>query len=99
VPVPVIDCEVEEFQALLENDNAAEVAPLACGVKVTVKDVDWPAASVAGNDNPESTNSLLLMPADVIVTEAPLAVKLPLSEELDPTTRLPKLRLLGDTAN
>ena len=33
------------------------------------------------------------------VTEAPLAVRLLLSAELDPTTTLPKLRLVGDTAN
>lgn len=90
---------MDEFEALLENDNEAEVAPLACGVKVTVKEVDWPAASVTGKDNPESKNSPLLMPADVIVTEAPLTAKLPLRDELDPTTRFPKLRLVGDTAN
>jgi hypothetical protein len=41
----------------------------------------------------------LLRLADVIVIGAPLAVKLPLSDELDPTTSVPKLRLLGDTAN
>jgi hypothetical protein len=33
-------CTAGEFEALLENDNDAEVAPLACGVKVTVKAVD-----------------------------------------------------------
>jgi len=37
--------------------------------------------------------------AELIVTEAPLAVRLPLREELDPTVTLPKLRLVGDTAN
>jgi hypothetical protein len=37
--------------------------------------------------------------ADVTVTEAPLAVRLPLSAELDPTATLPKLRLVGYTAN
>ena len=40
VPVPVIVCTVGEFEALLENDKEAEVAPLDCGVKVTVKGVD-----------------------------------------------------------
>jgi len=84
---------------LLENDKDAEVAPLACGVKVTVKEVDWPAASVAGSEMPESTNSPLLRLAELIVTDAPLALSVPLSDELDPTTTLPKLRLVGDTAN
>jgi hypothetical protein len=37
--------------------------------------------------------------AEETVTEAPLAVRLPLSAELDPTVTLPKLRLMGDTAN
>jgi hypothetical protein len=49
-------------------------------------------------ENPESTNSLLLTLAEVTVTDAPLAVRVPFSEELDPTTTLPKLRLVGDTA-
>ena len=55
--------------------------------------------SVAGSEIPESTNSLLFRLAELIVTEAPLALRVPLSAELDPTTTLPKLRLVGDTAN
>ena len=55
--------------------------------------------SVAGSEIPESTNSLLLRLADETVTDAPLAFRLPLSDEFDPTTTLPKLRLVGDTAN
>jgi hypothetical protein len=38
--VPVIVCTAGEFEALLENDKDAEVAPLAEGVKVTVKVAD-----------------------------------------------------------
>ena len=55
--------------------------------------------SVAGSEIPESTNSLLFRLAEETATEAPLAVRLPLSDELDPTTTLPKLRLVGDIAN
>lgn len=33
------------------------------------------------------------------MTAAPLAVRLPLSDELDPTVTFPKLRLVGETAN
>jgi len=40
VPVPVIVWVVGELDALLAKDNDAEVAPVACGVKVTVKVVD-----------------------------------------------------------
>lgn len=99
VPVPVIVWTAGEFDALLANDKDAEVAPLACGVKVTVNVADWPAVSVFGNEIPESTNSLLLRLADVTLTDAPLAVRLPFREELVPSTTLPKLRLVGDTAN
>ena len=52
-----------------------------------------------GSEIPESTNSPLLRLAEDTVTDAPLAVKLPLSDELVPTVTLPKLRLVGDTAN
>ena len=53
---------------------------------------------VAGNEIPERENSPLLRLAEVTVTEAPLAVRLPLSDELVPTMTLPKLRLAGETA-
>jgi hypothetical protein len=52
---------------------------------------------VTPGENPESTNSLLLRLADVTVTDVPLAVRLPVKAELDPTATLPKLRLLGET--
>lgn len=97
--MPVIVCTVGEFEALLANDNDAEVPPLAWGVNVTVNVADWPLESVAGSEIPESTNSLLLRLADVTVTEAPLAVRLPLRDEFDPITTLPKLRLVGETAS
>jgi hypothetical protein len=96
--VPVID-SAGEFDALLENDKEAEAAPLAPGVKVTVKVADLPAGIVAGSESPESTNSPLLILADVTVTGTPVAFKLPPSDELDPTITFPKLRLVGDTAN
>ena len=54
--------------------------------------------SVAGSEIPESTNSLLFRLAEETVTDAPLAVRLPFSDEFDPTVTLPKLRLVGDTA-
>lgn len=49
----------------------------------------------AGREIPESANSLLLRLADVTVIAAPLAVKLPFNDILDPTTTWPKLRLTG----
>ncbi len=98
VPAPVIDCRAGEFEALLANDKDAEVAPVAPGVNVTVNGIDCPAVSVAGSEIPESTNSLLFRLAEDTMTEAPLAIRLPVSGELTPTVTLPKLRLVGDTA-
>jgi hypothetical protein len=64
-----------------------------------VNDADWPAAIVTGNEIPESTNSPFVGLAACTVTDAPLAVRLPVSAELEPTVTLPKLRVVGDTAN
>jgi len=101
--VPVKDCTAGEFEALLANDKDAEAAPLAPGVNVTVKLAVLPAPSVTGNEIPERANSLPLVPlilADEIVTDEPLAVRrLLVIDELDPSATLPKLRLVGDTAN
>lgn len=99
MPVPVIVCVVGEFAALLAKETEAEVAPLACGVNVTVNPVDWPAFNVTGSEIPESTNSPFVELAELIVTDAPLAARLPLRAELDPTVTLPKLKLVGETAN
>lgn len=98
-PVPVSDCTAGEFEALLVNDNDAEAAPLDWGVKVTVKAEDWPAGMVTGKEIPERTNSLLLLLAELTVTAAPLAMRLPPSAEFDPTLTLPKARVVGETAN
>ena len=98
MPVPDRDCTVGAFVALLVKDRLPEAAPLAVGVKVSVTGADVPAASVTGNVIPESANSLGTL-ADEMVTDAPVAFKLPVSEELEPTTTLPKLREAGDTAN
>lgn len=96
--MPVKDCTAGEFEALLENESEAEVAPLDCGVKVTVKVEVWPAGMVMGSEMPESTNSLLVLLAELTVTAEPLAVRLPPRAELDPTLTLPKARVVGETA-
>ena len=64
---------------------------------MTVKEVVCPAVRVAGREIPESANSLLLMLAAEMVTDDPLASKVPFSEALAPTITLPKFRLVGDT--
>jgi hypothetical protein len=54
---------------------------------------------VTGIEIPESTNSPFVRLAEETVTAVPLAVRLPFRDALDPTVTLPKLRLVGDTAN
>lgn len=98
MPVPVSDCTAGEFDALLVNDKDADAAPVDCGAKVTVKEADCPAAMVTGSEIPETANSALFSDAAVTVTEAPLAVRLPLSEALLPTTTFPNASDVGDTA-
>jgi len=97
--LPVSVSTVGEFEALLVKVRLALAAPVACGVNFTVKDADPPAARVFGNVIPERTNSLLLLLPAEMVTEAPVAVRLPLSEAFAPTTTFPKLRVAGETDN
>ena len=99
VPVPVRDSAVGEPEALLAKLSDALAVPLAFGVKVTANGTDCPACIVAGRLIPNSANSELLLVPDETVTEAPLAVKLPFSEEFAPTTTFPKLSVAGDTDN
>lgn len=54
---------------------------------------------VVGREIPESANSLLLMLAAEMVTDDPVAPRVPFSEPFAPTTTLPKLRLAGETDN
>ena len=63
-----------------------------------MKEADVPAAMVAGSEIPDRANSLAML-SDEIVTAAPVAFRVPLSEELDPTTTFPKLNVVGETAN
>ena len=86
------------MEALLVNESEAEAAPLDWGVKVAVKVEDWPAGMVMGKEIPERTNSLLLLLAELMVTAAPLAMRLAPRAELDPTLTLPKAKVVGETA-
>jgi hypothetical protein len=85
--------------ALLVKVSLALAAPVAWGAKVTLNPTDCPAVRVVGSVIPESVNSPLLLLPDETVTEAPLALNVPVSAELDPTATLPKLNVVGDTAN
>lgn len=79
--------------------SVADRAPTAVGVKVTVKFVLAPAASVFGSVSPLTVKTELLMLAAVIVTLAPLAVSVPLAVPLDPTVTVPTAIVVGETLN
>ena len=95
-PVPVNDSESLESDALLAKETVAEAAPLLCGLNVTEYEALLPAGIVIGNVIPERTNSELLLPADVTVTLLPVALRVPVLLDVDPTLMFPKLTLAGD---
>jgi hypothetical protein len=94
IPVPVRDSTVGEFEALLMNEILAVFVPLACGVKVKVNDVLWPAASVNGSENKLNLYSELFDVAEEIVTLEPLAVRSAVKLMLVPTATLPKSKVV-----
>ena len=97
--MPVSDCETDESEALLANESVADVSPLLCGVKLTENWALSPAANVSGRVIPEIENSGLLLVADVMVTLAPEAVRVPVCIPLVPTVTLPNEMAVGDTAS
>ena len=54
---------------------------------------------VSGRDGPFKANSALLTDAELTMTLEPVALRVVVRLLLEPTTTLPKLRLLGLTAN
>src|SRR5215471_13867384 len=72
-PLPVRDCPVGEFEALLVNVRFPFTVALAMGVNLTVNPTLPPEGMVIGNDRPLNTNCELSELAAVIVTLAPEA--------------------------
>jgi hypothetical protein len=95
--VPVRASVVVEGWALLVKVSVAFAAPVVNGLKVTVKEVLCPAGIVTGSDRPPTLNTVLFEVAAVTVMLAPLAVRLPDAEPLDPVTTLPRPRVVGFT--
>jgi hypothetical protein len=92
VPVPVKPATVGVFDALLANEAAADAAPVAPGVNVTVNATGWVGVTVTGNEIPLIENSEGFVPpkaTEDTVTLAPLAVRVPPAVPLAPTTTLP----------
>ena len=98
-PVPLKVMELGELDALLIRAADPLAAPVACGVKVTDKDADLPAATVSGNGPPPMENSLLFKFADESVTLAPEAFNTRFCVDVLPTATVPKFKLPGATLN
>jgi len=92
VPVPPKESTVGELEALLTKEAVPEVAPVACGVKVTVNGKLLPAVMVVGKEMPLKVNSELLRFAAVTVTFTPVALSDAGRLALVPTTTFPKAR-------
>jgi hypothetical protein len=74
-PAPLTDSTEVDGEALLPKAILAELVPLACGVKVTVKEAVFPAGIVIGTCIPPKENSGVLTEADETVTLDPLAAR------------------------
>jgi hypothetical protein len=98
-PVPVRVSAVGEFEALLTKVKVAVTAPVAVGVNVTVNGTGVPGVTVAGKLSPLRLKTALFALAEVTVTLAPEAVRLPEAEPFVPTTTLPSARVDGETAS
>jgi cytochrome c biogenesis factor len=97
MPVPVRVAVVVGGWASLLKVRVADAEPGADGLNVTVNGEDWPAGIVRGSEIPLTANAVLLVPALVMVTLAPLAVKVPDAVPLLPTVTLPTVRVMGET--
>jgi hypothetical protein len=91
---------VGALDALLANEAAADAAPVAPGVNMTVNATGWFVVTVTGNVTRLIENSEGLVPPKVTedtVTLAPLAVRVALAVPLVPTTTLPTATVVGLT--
>jgi len=65
-----------EFEALLTTVTVPVSAPVLVGAKITLKLVDWPAASVSGSVMPEEENPVpATLMLERVTLEFPVLVK------------------------
>ena len=97
MPAPESDNVVGELTASLMNETLPVTAPAAEGLKVTLNEIDCPAASVSGRDSWEVLKPVPPVRMDsVMVTSAfPVLVRVTTWVSAAPTRMSPKLRLPG----
>jgi hypothetical protein len=97
VPVPLKEIVAGELVALLTTVTLPDKVPVEVGAKLTLNDVDWPAARLSGSVIP-----LVVKPVPVTLTceietlEFPVLEIVMLCVALEPVARLPKLSEAGD---
>jgi hypothetical protein len=99
MPVPVAVPVVVEGDASLVKVRVAFSDPADWGLKVIVNDLLCPAAIVTGKDSPLKVKRALLLVAEVTVTLAPVALRVPEAVPLLPTFTFPILIVPGLTPN
>jgi hypothetical protein len=93
VPLPPKESTISGLEVLLVKAAVPLVAPVACGMNVTVKCRDLPASMVVGNEMPLRANSGLLRLTEETVTLVPVALSVTGRLALVPITTLPKSRV------
>jgi len=88
-----------EFEALLRKESVVEMLPAVEGVNTTLNDTLFPAAMVAGKVIPVRERPWPLQSAEVTVTLAFPAVRVPGNDLLLPTGTLPKLIEVGESVS
>jgi len=91
VPVPLKEIVAGEFVALLTTVTLPARLPVEVGAKLTLKDVDWPAARLSGSVIPLVVNPVpLALTCEMETLEFPVLETVTLCVALDPVARLPK---------
>jgi len=97
VPVPLSEIVAGELVALLTTVTLPERLPVEVGAKLTLKDVDWPAARFRGSVIPLVLNPVpLALTCEMETLEFPVLEIVTLFMALDPVATLPKLSEVGD---
>jgi len=97
IPVPLSEIVAGELVALLTTVTLPARLPVEVGAKLTLKDVDWPAARLSGSVIPLVVNPVpLALTCEMETLEFPVLEIVTLCVALDPVARLPKFSEEGD---
>jgi hypothetical protein len=96
VPAPFKAIESGELGALLTIEMLPVALPAVVGENLAVNDALCPAFSVNGAVRPVMLNPVPdALPAEIATLDVPEFVRVTLTDALAPTTKLPKLMLVG----